>query len=211
VTNDALHHLHYLHVNFKSLVMKEEEHPNNIDTMERHSKMLGLCKICIPNPPQRNCSLACTSYQLSINSFHTLHAWYIASCLLWFSYDPFVICLIPNACFKFKKWHLTYFHHKNSEWKSTPGSKWDQRSHKRYFILILHVFFPQNNFFIRMNFEWFFLQLVMRNDYNFPNNSSKKIQSFFNKYEFVQNVQNPCRFYVSYWKMMIIWNHTKKC
>jgi len=41
VTNDALHHLHYLHVNFKSLVMKEEEHPNNIDTMERHSKNVG--------------------------------------------------------------------------------------------------------------------------------------------------------------------------
>jgi hypothetical protein len=34
-TNDAFHHVHYLDVNFKSLVMKEE-HPNNIDTMERH-------------------------------------------------------------------------------------------------------------------------------------------------------------------------------
>jgi hypothetical protein len=26
----------------------------------------------------------------------------------------------------------------------------------------------------------------MKNDYNFPNKSSKKIQSFFTKYEFVQ-------------------------
>ncbi len=57
-----------------------------------------------------NYSLACTSSQLSINSFHTLHVWYIASCLLWFSYDPCVICFIPNACFKFRNWHLTYFH-----------------------------------------------------------------------------------------------------
>jgi hypothetical protein len=125
-----------------------------------------------------NYSLACTSYDLSISSFHTLHVWYIVSYLLWFSYDPWVICFIPNACFKFRKWHMTCVHRKNLERKSTPRSKRDQRSHKRYFILILHVFFPQNNSFIRINFERFFLQLVMRNDSNFPNKSSKKFNHF---------------------------------
>ncbi len=36
--------------------------------------------------------------------------------------------------------------------KSITRSKRDQRSHKHYFTLILHVFFPQNNFFIWMIF-----------------------------------------------------------
>jgi hypothetical protein len=99
-----------------------------------------------------NYSFSCTSYQLSISSFHTLHVWYITSCLLGFNYDPCVICFIPNACFKFRKWHLTYFHHKNLERKSTPRSKRDQRSHKHYFTLVLHVIFHQNNFFIQVNF-----------------------------------------------------------
>ncbi len=36
--------------------------------------------------------------------------------------------------------------------KSIKRSKQDQRSHKHYFILILHVFFPQIKFFIRMIF-----------------------------------------------------------
>jgi len=99
-----------------------------------------------------NYSFSCTSYQLSISSFHTLHVWYITSCLLGFNYDPCVICFIPNACFKFRKWHLTYFHHKNLERKSTPRSKQDQRSHKHYFTLVLHVIFHQNNFFIQVNF-----------------------------------------------------------
>jgi hypothetical protein len=113
--------LHYLHVNFKSLVMKEEEHPNNIDTMERHSKMLGLCKIFIANPPQGQL-FSCLHFIPTLNKFIS-HIWYIASFLLWFNYDPFIICFIPNACFKFRKWHLTYFHHKNLERKSTLGSK----------------------------------------------------------------------------------------
>ncbi len=68
VTNDALHHLHYLHVNFKSLVMKEEEHPKNIDTMEQYSKMLGLRKICIPNPPQRQL-FSCLHFIPTLNKF----------------------------------------------------------------------------------------------------------------------------------------------
>jgi hypothetical protein len=33
-SGNELHHLHYLHVNFKILVMKEEKHPKNIDIME---------------------------------------------------------------------------------------------------------------------------------------------------------------------------------
>jgi hypothetical protein len=45
------------------------------------------------------------------------------------------------------------------------GSKCIQRSLKRYFTLVLHVFSPQNNFFIHeWFFELFFLQLVMKND-----------------------------------------------
>jgi len=103
-----------------------------------------------------NYSLACTSYQLLISSFHTLHVWYITSCLLWFNYDPYVICFIPNACFKFKKWHLTYFHHKKWERKSMPRSKRDQRSRKHYFTLILHVLFPKTTFSYERIFEWFF-------------------------------------------------------
>ncbi len=84
-------------------------------------KMLGLRKICIANPPQRQL-FSCLHFIPTLNKFIS-HIWYIASFLLWFNYDPFIICFIPNACFKFRKWHLTYFHHKNLERKSTLGSK----------------------------------------------------------------------------------------
>ncbi len=149
VTNDALHHLHYFHVNFKSLVMKEQ-HPNNIDTMEQHSKMLGLRKICIPNPPQRQLFF-CLHFIPTLNKFIS-HIWYIASCLLWFSYDPCVICFIPNACFKLKNdiWPISII----KTWKESQhyGQNEIKEATNGYFILILHIFFPQNNFFIRMIF-----------------------------------------------------------
>ncbi len=54
------------------------------------------------------------------------------------------------------------------------GSKQHQRSHKRYFTLVLHVFFPKRTFSYKWNFEWFFLQLVMKNDYNCCKKSKKK-------------------------------------
>ncbi len=44
------------------------------------------------------------------------------------------------------------------------GSKQHQSSHKHYFTLVLHVFFPKRTFSYKWNFEWFFLQLVMKND-----------------------------------------------
>jgi hypothetical protein len=89
------------------------------------------------------------------------------------------------------------------------GSKRNTRSHKRYFTIVLHVFFPQNNFFIWMIFWMIFLQLVMKNDWNCPNKSKKNLNHFVIIW-ICKNVQIPCRFYVSSWKMRIIWNHTKK-
>jgi hypothetical protein len=50
----------------------------------------------------------------------------------------------------------------------TKGSKRIQSlNHKHYFKLVLHVFFPQINFFIQI-FWIFFFQLIMKNDKNCP-------------------------------------------
>ncbi len=159
MTNDALHHLHYFHVNFKSLVMKEQ-HPNNIDTMEQHSKMLGLRKICIPNPPQRQLFF-CLHFIPTLNKFIS-HIWYIASCLLWFSYDPCVICFIPNACFKFRKWHLNYFHHKKLERKSTLGSNKIKGDTNVTLYLFCIYIFPKTIFSYKWILNDFFYNLLWK-------------------------------------------------
>jgi hypothetical protein len=206
VTNDAPDHLHYLHVNFKSLVMKEEDAQITLIQWNDIKKCWVYTRYAYQTLHIDNYFLACTSYQLSVSSFHTLHVWYITSCLLWFNYDPYVICFIPNACFKFRKWHLTYFHYKNLERKSTPRLKRDQRSHKHYFTLVMHVFFPKTTFSYKWIFEWFGLQIVMKTS---PLSHKKKFNNFLTNMN-VYKCTNPCSFYVSSWKMMIIWNHTKK-
>jgi len=51
----------------------------------------------------------------------------------------------------------------------------------------LHVFFPQKNFFIQMNFGiFFFLQLVIINFYNFPSTKHVFFLSYLNKHEFLK-------------------------
>jgi hypothetical protein len=77
---------------------------------------------------------------------------------------------------------LQLFHpmHVLASLHSPLRSKCTQRSHKRYFTLILHVFFHK----IILSYEWFFLQLVMKYDCNCPNKSKKII--ILNKYEFVK-------------------------
>ncbi len=58
---------------------------------------------------------------------------------------------------------LFYYNYIGYLFNCPIGSKGDTRSHKCYFTLVLHVFFPKNDFFIRMNF-WMicFLQLVIK-------------------------------------------------
>jgi hypothetical protein len=58
------------------------------------------------------------------------------------------------------------------------GSKRNQRSHKLYFTIILHAFFPQNIFFIRMIFWMIFFVTWYEKWVNLPQQVKKILNHF---------------------------------
>jgi hypothetical protein len=76
------------------------------------------------------------------------------------------------------------------------------------FYINLARFFPKISFSYEWIFEFFFCNLLWKMIRISP--VSEKIVIFNINKKICKNVQIPCIFYISFWKMMIIWNHTKK-
>jgi hypothetical protein len=74
------------------------------------------------------------------------------------------------------RWYLLLISKSLMKQKS-KGHKWDKTRQWRYFRKELHVLLPKKTFFIWMNFWILFLQIVMKNVYNFLNR-----WHFFNLY-----------------------------